>query len=81
MQPAPMETFLSHSQNPTDGRLVQPEAVQFSAGHAVRVAVGKIAGLEGIVRQQTPDGRCLIELADVVPGIFLRLDSRNLVRR
>jgi hypothetical protein len=54
------------------------QTLEFVAGHEIRVTTGQLAGVKGVMCQQSVDGRWIIELADMLPGVFLCVDARQI---
>ena len=53
---------------------------QFSGGQQVQITLGPLAGMQGRLHKQALDGRWIVQLANLAPGVFLCIDARNLER-
>jgi len=52
------------------------QVLQFSSGQQIQIASGPLAGMQGRLVKQASDGRWLVQLAKLAPGVFLCLDAR-----
>lgn len=54
---------------------------QFSAGHKIRIAMGPLTGMPGTLLKQSNDGRWVVQLSDVAPGVLLCVAATHLERQ
>jgi hypothetical protein len=54
---------------------------QFAAGQNIRIAIGPLAGMQGALLKQVSDGRWVVQLTDLTPGILLCVDSAHFERQ
>jgi hypothetical protein len=54
---------------------------QFSTGHKIRIAIGPLAGMRGTLLKQSSDGRWVVQLSDLAPGILLCIDATHFERQ
>jgi len=43
-------------------------------GSLVRITMGPLAGLTGLLLEFPPSGRCLVDVSSLAPGLYLRID-------
>jgi hypothetical protein len=53
---------------------------QFAAGQIIRIAIGPLAGMQGSLLKQVTDGRWVVRLADLAPGVLLCVDAAHFER-
>jgi len=58
-----------------DERDMRPAMLQFVSGLPVCVKDGPFVGLRGVIDDQAPDGRWVIRLIDMQPGVYLCIHS------
>ncbi len=54
------------------------EESDFEPGQPVQVRSGPLAGLGGLTHHQALDGRWVVELDEMAPGVFLCIDAAHL---
>jgi len=73
--------FMSRRAHPqTDGGWeFAVRANDLAVGQQVRIALGPLSGLRGVVAGHSPDGKCVLEIAESARGILLCIRGHQLV--
>jgi transcription antitermination factor NusG len=57
-----------------------PRQTALETGESVRIRSGPLSGLCGVVRDIHDDGRCLIQVVEMGPGVLVSLSTRQVSR-